>query len=145
MHPFNQLRLCLSGPSGGYILHRSIGQGHPGWVIQRQSWLTFEELSEHCRITVRGTVVAWFIQLLCKFRQGFLILPQRITQMPQYLRDSNEHGCLAVLPGQSTDQLLLLGELQIGFGVLHVFFGKDGCKFLLKIALIQAGERWCSL
>ena len=26
VHPLDQLRLCLSGPSGGYILHRSIGQ-----------------------------------------------------------------------------------------------------------------------
>ena len=141
MHPLDQLRLHLSGPNGGYILHRSIGQGHPGRVIQRQSRLTFEELPEHCRITVRGTVIAWFIQPLCKFRQGFLVLPQRITQMPQYLRDSDEHGCLAMLPGQSTDQLFLLSELQIGFGVLYVFFGKDGCKFLLKIASIQARER----
>ncbi len=65
--------------------------------------------------------------------------------MPQHLHDSDEHGCLAVLTSQSTDQLLLLGKLQIGFGVLHVFFGKDGCKFLLKIASIQAGEGWCDL
>ena len=117
MHPLDQLRLRLSGPNGGYILHRSIGQSHPGRVIQRQSWLTFEELSEHCRITVRGTVITWFIQLLCKFRQGFLVLPQRITQMPQYLHDSHENGCLAMLPSQSTNQLLLLSELQIGFGI----------------------------
>src|SRR5699024_8410306 len=71
VHPLDQLWLCLSRPNGGSILHRSIGQGHPGRVIQRQSWLTFEELSEHCRITIRGTVIAWFIQPLCKFRQGF--------------------------------------------------------------------------
>ena len=145
MHPLDQLRLRLSGPKSGYILHRSIGQGHPGRVIQRQSWLTFEELPEHCRITVRGTVIVWFIQPLCKFRQGFLVLPQRITQMPQHLHDSHEHGCLAMLPSQSTNQLLLLSELQIGFCVLHIFFGKDGCKFLLKIASIQAGEGWCDL
>ena len=47
---------------------------------------------------------------------------------------------LAMLTSQGTDQLLLLGELQISFGILHVFFGKDGCKFLLEIASIQAGE-----
>ena len=145
MHPLDQLRLRLSGSSGGYILHRSIGQGHPGWVIQRQSWLTLEELPEHCRITVRGTVIAWFIQPLCKFCQGLLVLSQGITQMPQHLHDSHEHGRLAMLTSQSTDQLLLLGKLQIGFGVLHIFFGKDGCKFLLKIASIQSGEGWCNL
>ena len=89
--------------------------------------------------------MTWFIQLLCKFRQGFLVLPQRITQMPQYLHDSHEHGRLAMLTSQSTNQLLLLGKLQIGFGVLHIFFGKDGCKFLLKIASIQSGEGWCDL
>ena len=65
--------------------------------------------------------------------------------MPQHLRYSDEYCCLAVLTSQSTNQLLLLGKLQIGFGVLHIFLGKDGCKFLLKIASIQAGERWCGL
>jgi len=65
--------------------------------------------------------------------------------MPQHLRDSDEHCCLAVLTSQSTNQLLLLGKLQIGFGVLHIFLGKDGCKFLLKIASIQSGEGWCNL
>ena len=145
MHPLDQLRLRLSGPSGGYILHRSIGQGHPSRVIQRQSWLTFEKLPEHYRITIRGTVISRLIQPLCKFRQGLLVLPQRITQMPQHLRYSDEHCCLAVLTSQSTNQLLLLCELQIGFGVLHIFFGKDGCKFLLKIASIQAREGRCDL
>src|SRR5699024_11686932 len=69
------------------------------------------------------------------------------------IRDRNVTGvqtcalpicCLAMLTSQSTNQLLLLSELQIGFGILHIFFGKDGCKFLLKIASIQAGERWRS-
>ena len=113
VHPLDQLRLRLSGPNGGYILHRSIGQSHPGRVIQRQSWLTFEELSEHCRITVRGTVIAWFIQLLCKFRQGFLVLPQRITQMPQYLRYSYEYGCFAVLTKTNYVKSIVTAELRM--------------------------------
>ena len=106
---------------------------------------TIEELSEHCSITVRSTVIVWLIQALCKFRQSLLVLPQRIAQMPQHLCYSDEHGCLAMLTSQCTNQLLLLRKLQIGFCVLHIFFGKDGCKFLLKIAPIQAGERWCRL
>ena len=60
--------------------------------------------------------------------------------MPQHLRYPDKQRCLAVLSGQSTDQLLLLGELQIGFGIFHRFFGEDDGQLLLKIASIQTGE-----
>ena len=79
---------------------------------QRTAALTVQEIRSMGKKTITGNITLTPSE--CSTLKDYAVngildvykrqvLPQRITQMPQHLRYSDEHGCLAVLTSQSTD------------------------------------------
>ena len=141
VHPLHQLRFRRTGANGGDVLHRGVGQGHPGGIAVRECRFFLEKLPKQCCIALRRAVVAGFIQLPGKREQGVLVLAEGIAQMSQYLGHADQLRRPAVLAGQGAEQLLLLGKLQIISCIFQIRGRENIRQFLPEVTIGQPGER----
>ena len=141
VHPLHQLRFRRTGANGGDVLHRGVGQGHPGGIAVRECRFFLEKLPKQCCVALRRAVVAGFIQLPGKREQGVLVLAEGIAQMSQYLGHADQLRRPAVLAGQGAEQLLLLGKLQIISCIFQIRGRENIRQFLPEVTIGQPGER----